>query len=93
MGWPVAAGEAAVAVSSGDGSPHGFGEEAVLAADVEGLAVGSKDDAAYGGVTGDAGDPCGGEHGAVLGLSERIGERIGVETGMAAGEVVDVDVD
>jgi hypothetical protein len=56
-------------VASGDGAPLRFGEQAVLTADVEGFAVGSEDDAAYAGVTRNAGDTFGREHGAVLSLS------------------------
>jgi len=96
--WSVTAGEAAVPVASGDSAPPRLREQPVLSPDVEGLAGGSEDDAAYGGVTCNTGDTFGREHRSVLSLSnwvvdEEVVRGANAGSDFAAGELVVADVD
>jgi hypothetical protein len=58
----VAAGVLAMAVAGDQSSPHGRGDDATSATDVEGLGVGSKDHAAEVAIAGVAADLSGRQH-------------------------------
>jgi hypothetical protein len=63
QGWPVAAGERAVAVAEGQGDPDREGDQAFDAADVQRFAVGAED---AGDDLGVARQPAEGGHGELV---------------------------